>query len=59
MAVVKTALRRYVGETGADWQPYVGEVLLVLRCLQTRSHGMTLYFVVFGQEPDLPSFLAQ
>ena len=59
MGLIKKALLRYCDDFDDPkaWREYLGEVLLGVRCLVTRSHGFTPFFLLFGKEADLPSFL--
>lgn len=60
MYLIKEALKKYTGELPeGQWRPYVGEILLALRCLVHRAHGFSPYFVVFGREAELPSVIAR
>ena len=59
--MIKKAIFKYVGalEAEGEWQAYLPEVLLALRCLVHRRHGHTPFFTVHGVEAELPSFLGK
>jgi hypothetical protein len=50
---------KYCGslDSEAEWSSYLGEILLGMRCLVTRAHGLTPFFVVHGFQADLPHYL--
>ena len=58
---IKKVIVKYVGalEAEGEWQAYLPEVLLALRCLVHRTHGHTPFLTVHGIEAELPSFLGK
>ena len=61
VGLIKNALKKYCAyaESWQDWREYLGEILMGLRFLVTRSHGYSPFFCVHGFEVDLPTFLQQ
>ena len=59
--MIKKAIVKYVGalEAEGEWQAYLPEVLLALRCLVHRAHGHTPFLIVHGIEAELPSLLGK
>ena len=58
---IKKAIVKYVGalEAEGEWQAYLPEVLLALRCLVHCVHGHTPFLTVHGVKAELPSFLGK